>query len=88
VAARNITEARAEREKLRVDIRAGVVPSPTKATLAEVASDYFEMYRGLVRAGERAARTLEGYEQKYRTHIERPLGRIPVQSLRAEHVSR
>ena len=33
VSARNLTEARAAREKLCVDIRAGVAPTPTKATI-------------------------------------------------------
>jgi integrase len=88
VSARNLTEARAVREKLRVDIRAGVAPAPTKATLAAVAEDFFAMYDGLVRAGEKSPRTLENYRQRYRTHVERPLGRIQVQALRPEHVSR
>jgi integrase len=88
VAARNISEARAAREKLRVDIRAGFAAAPTKATLAEVAEDFFAMYDGLVRAGEKSPRTLENYRQRYRTHVERSLGRIQVQALRPEHVSR
>jgi integrase len=88
VAARNLTEARAAREKLRVDIRAGVAPAPTKATLADVAEDFFVMYTGLVRAGEKSPRTLDNYKQRYRTHVECRLGRIPVQALRSEHISR
>jgi integrase len=80
--------ARAAREKLRVDIRAGVAPAPTKRTLADVAEDFFAMYDGLVRAGEKSPRTLDNYKQRYRTHLERPLGRIQVQALRPEHVSR
>jgi integrase len=88
ISARNLTEARAAREKLRVDIRAGVALAPTKATLADVAQDFFAMYDGLVRAGEKSPRTLENYRQRYRTHVERPLGRIQVQALRPEHVSR
>jgi integrase len=88
VSARNLTEARAAREKLRVDIRAGVAPAPTTATLADVAQDFFAMYDGLVRAGEKSPRTLENYRQRYRTHVEVPLGRIHVQALRPEHISR
>jgi integrase len=88
VSVRNLTEARSMREKLRVDIRAGVAPAPTKATLADVAEDFFAMYDGLVRAGEKSPRTLENYRQRYRTHLERPFGRIQVQALRPEHVSR
>lgn len=88
VSARNLTEARAAREKLRVDIRTGVAPAPTKARVADVAEDFFAMYEGLVRAGEKSPRTLENYRQRYRTHVERSLGRIQVQALRPEHVSR
>jgi integrase len=88
VSARNLTDARAAREKLRVDIRAGVALTPTKATLADVAEDFFAMYDGLVRAGEKSLRTLDNYKQRYRTHVESPLGRIQVQALRPEHVSR
>jgi integrase len=88
VSARNLTEARAAREELRVDIRAGVAPTPTKARLTDVAEDFFSMYTGLVRAGEKSPRTLENYKQRYRTHLERQLGRLQVQALRPEHVSR
>jgi integrase len=86
--ARNLTEAKAEREKLRVDVRAGNVVAPSKATVKDVADDFFAAFESLVLTGEKSERTLELYRQRWRTHLERPLGRIPVQGVRAEHVAR
>jgi integrase len=88
VQARNLTEAREEREKLRVEVRAGVAPAPTKLTLDAVAADFFETFEGLVAAGDKSPRTLDVYKQQYTTHIKPTVGRLKVQQLRGEHVSR
>lgn len=81
-------DAIAAREKLRVAIRAGEAVAPSRAKLDDVAESFFEMFEALVAAGEKSERTLELYRQRYRTHLKRPLGRLRVQNLRAEHVAR
>ncbi|MEJ7791947.1 MAG: site-specific integrase [Gaiellaceae bacterium] len=81
-------DALAAREKLRVAIRAGEAVAPSRAKLDEVASSFFEMFESLVAAGEKSERTLDLYRQRYRSHLERPLGRLRIQNLRAEHVAR
>jgi integrase len=86
--ARNLTEAKAERERLRVHVRSGEAVVPSKLTLAAVAEDFFSTFESLVQAGEKSERTLVLYRQRWRSHLERNLGRLPVQSIRAEHVAR
>lgn len=87
-AARNLTQARAEREKLRVDVRSGQAVVPSKVTLADVARDFLSTFDSYVVAGEKSERTLELYRQRWRTHLERPLGRLHVQAIRPEHIAR
>jgi hypothetical protein len=87
-AARNLTEAKAEREQLRVDVRSGQAVVPSKVKTSDVAKDFFSTFESLVLAGEKSERTLELYRQRWRTHLEPRLGRLPLQSVRAEHVAR
>lgn len=86
--ARNLTEAKAEREKLRVDVRSGEAVVPSKATVKDVAEDFFATFESLVLAGEKSERTLELYRQRWRTHLEPRFGRLRVQAVRAEHIAR
>jgi integrase len=88
IAARTKTQAIAEREKRRVDVRSGEGVDSSDATLGDVGRDFLDTFEGLVLAGERSERTLELYRQRWRTHIEPRLGRLKVQAVRAGHVSR
>lgn len=81
-------DAVAAREKLRVAVRAGEAVTPSRASVDDVATSFFDMFDALVGAGEKSERTLELYRQRYRSHLQRPLGRLRVQNLRAEHIAR
>jgi integrase len=83
-----LTQAKAIREQLRVQVRTGHLPVPTKASVSEVAEDFLAMFESLVAAGEKSERTLEVYRQRYHTHLDKPLGRVAIQKLTAAHVSR
>src|SRR5215217_1325089 len=69
-----LSDAKAIREKLRVQTRAGELPVPQKTTVGEVAREFFALFESLVVAGEKSQRTLELYRQRYRSHLEKPLG--------------
>lgn len=86
--ARNRTEAKQKHEARRVSVRRGEEPDKSTATVGDVATDFLSMIDGLVRAGEMSPRTHANYSQRWRTHLEPTFGRLRVQSLRAEHVSR
>jgi integrase len=86
--ARNHTEAKQKHETRRVSVRRGEEPDKSTATVADVATDFLAMIDGLVRAGEMSPRTHANYSQRWRTHLEPTFGRLRVQSLRAEHISR
>ena len=64
--ARNVTQAKAIREKLRVDVRAGAAVNPSRVTFGQVAEEFFEMFESLVKARERSERTLDIYKQPMR----------------------
>ena len=86
--ARSLTEARAEREKLRVDVRSGEAVVPSKVKLVDVAQDFLSTFESLVLAGEKSECTLELYRQRWRTHLEPKLGRLSIQQVRPEHIAR
>jgi integrase len=88
IQAKNLTEARRRREELNVRVRAGEEPVASRVKLEAVAEDFFATFESLVFAGEKSQRTLDLYRQRWRTHLERPLGRLNVQTLRPEHVAR
>jgi integrase len=88
VDAKTLTQARAERERLRVGTRAGTVPAPSRATLHDVWLDYESMLEGKVATGELEDNTLEERRRRYRVHIQSQLGRRELQKLRGDHVSR
>jgi hypothetical protein len=62
--------------------------TPSKATFADVANDFLELFESLVGSGERSERTLELYRQHYRAYLEPRFGRLPIQKIGAEHVAR
>jgi integrase len=82
------TEAIAAREDLRTKLRKGEIPAPTKSTLADVAADFLSSFESLVLAGKTSERTLALYQQRWRSHLEKPLGSKKVQEIRPEHVAR
>jgi integrase len=86
--ASNLTEAKAAREKLRVDARSGDAVVPATATVRDVAEDFLSTFGSLVEAGEKSQRTLDLYEQRWSTHLEPKLGRLRIQSVRPDHVAR
>lgn len=86
--ARNLTEAKAAREAIRVKVRSGEAVAPNRVTLDEVAQEFFALFDSLVAAGERSERTAELYRQRYDCYVKPRIGRVQIQALRAEHVSR
>jgi integrase len=83
-----LRDAKAAREKLRVQVRAGEAVSPSRVTFSEVADDFFALFESLVGSGERSERTLELYRQHHRAYLEPRFGRLPIQKIGAEHVAR
>ena len=83
----SLKDAKAEREKLRVAIRAGEAVIPSRATFADVWVDFEQTLGSLVQSGERSERTLDHYRQQYKTHLEPRFGRLPVQRVTPEHVA-
>jgi integrase len=84
----SLTEAKAERERLRVKTRDGEIVTRTKVTVKQVADEYFESVEGKVKRGERGARTLESYRASFVNHIEPEIGRRPIQSITTADLTR
>jgi integrase len=85
--ARNWTEARREHEARKPKVREGREPLSSKTTMDDVAEDFFQMYEGMVLAGERTARTLEKHRGHYRVHLKPYFGARRVQATTQAHVS-
>jgi integrase len=83
-----LREAKAEREKLRVHVRAGEAVIPSRMTFSEVADDFLRLFESLVDAGERSERTLELYKQRNRCYLEPRFGRLPIQKVAPDRVAR
>jgi integrase len=83
-----LKDAKGEREKLRVQVRAGETVAPSKATFADVADDFLKLFASLVESGERSERTLALYRQYHRAYLEPSFGRLSIQKVSAEHVAR
>jgi integrase len=82
-----LTEAKAARERKRVNVRSGASAPPRRETVNEMATDFFAMFESLVSRGESSERTLGLYRQHYGTHIEKTIGRKRVQALRGQDIS-
>lgn len=83
-----LKDAIAAREKKRVDLRSGEAVAPTRMTVGECWADFAESLEARLASGEISKRTRDVYLQRWRSHLEEPLGRIQLQQLRAEHVAR
>jgi hypothetical protein len=83
-----LTQAKAERERLRVHVRAGEAVAPTKTTFGEVADEFLAHFETRVAAGERSERTLDAYRYLYRVHVEPVLGSVAIQQLQAKQLKR
>jgi integrase len=88
LAARTLTEAKAELRQVlgKRDQRQDVTPS--RLTLNEVADRLLTEFESKVSRGERSERTLEIYRQRWNTHIRLALGRRRIQSVGVGEVSR
>jgi integrase len=86
--ARTVSDAKQRHEKRRVNVREGLEPVRTKVTLDELAQDLWTLFEGLVASGERSPTTLERYKIQYRVHLSPTLGKLRVQSIRPDHISR
>jgi integrase len=85
--ARTVQRAVVEAEEYRTQIRRGEIVVSSRLTVNELAEEYFTLMDSLVATGERSPRTLDLYQQRYRTHIEPTLGRKRVQDVRAEQIA-
>lgn len=86
--ARNWTEARKLHKKRLVNVEEGTEPDSSRATMDELAEEFFSLFEGLVSTGERKPGTLERRKIQYRVHVQPSFGRMRVQSIRPAHVSR
>jgi integrase len=84
----SLTQAKAERERLRVKTREGEIVMRTKVTVKQVAEEFFESVAGKVARGERGSRTLESYRAQFANHIEPKIGNRPIQSITTADLAR
>ena len=85
--ARNVSEAKAERDELLAKHRRGELAPVTTVTVAELVAEYLAHLEALVAAGERAERTVERYWSHLEGHVALALGRVQVRKLTADHVA-
>jgi integrase len=85
--ARNVSEAKAERDELLAKHRRGELAPVTTVTVAELVAEYLAHLEALVAAGERAERTVERYQSHLEAHVVPALGRVQVRKLTADHVA-
>jgi hypothetical protein len=80
LAARNLTEAKAELRQVlgKRDQRQDV--APRRLTLNEVADEFFAAFESKVTRGERSPSTLTNYRIRWDTHIRPTFGRRQIQS--------
>jgi integrase len=83
-----LTQAKAERERLRVKVLDGEAVVPHKKTLDELADEFFAIFEADVVRGVRSEATLSLYRQRYRTHIKRELGSLQIQKISQSDISR
>jgi integrase len=82
------TKAESERRKRLVAVEEGTAPVHSKATLDDVAADFFEAFAAKARNGRRSERTQRLYEQRYRTHLQPKLGSTRVQKITSADIVR
>jgi integrase len=82
-----LAQAKKERERKRVKSDAGELVAPNRLRFSEVWNEYEAMFESLVATGEASQRTLDLYRQRYRTHLEKPLGNRRIQDVQAKHLS-
>jgi integrase len=82
-----LAQAKKERERKRVKSDAGELVAPNRLRFSNVWSEYESMFESLVATGEASQRTLDLYRQRYRTHLEKPLGNRRIQEVQAKHLS-
>src|SRR5687767_12437213 len=86
--ARNLTEAKAERERLRVAARVGDAPIGDRSlTVAALAESFLARERGPL--GRRSKSTVNTYEMQLRAHVVPLLGpKTKAADVRVQHVRR
>jgi integrase len=84
----NWTQARKWHEKRLVNVEEGLEPVSTRVTMDELWADFEKLFEGLVASGERSPGTLERRQIQYRVHVRPTFGRMRVQKIGAQHVSR
>lgn len=82
-----LTEARKMRASLIAKFDSGEAVTPSRVKLADVWQDFYESFDALVASGDRSARTLALYKQRWNSHIDKRLGKKPVQSIKASDIS-
>lgn len=84
--AKTLNEARAAQRALLEKLDRGEAVAPTRMTLQNVWEEFSRSFEADVAAGNRSIRTHELYRQRWASHIEKRLGRTPVQGIRAADV--
>ena len=60
--------------------------APSKLSFNALAELFFESFESLVVSGERKRRSLDDYRWRYERYLKEPLGRVPAQQIRREHI--
>jgi integrase len=87
LAARNLTEAKAELRQVLGNRDQRLDVPPTRLTLNEVADDFFAAFDARVASGEASERTAENYRGRWANHVRDTLGRRRIQDIRVGHVA-
>jgi integrase len=85
--ARNLTEAKAIREQIRVGLRAGEIKIGDRSlTIAKLRDSFIARERGTL--GTRSSRTVDLYAQRLEAHVLPFLGRTRAADVTAQHIRR
>jgi hypothetical protein len=82
-----IDDARAERARLAVAAKAGLLPVGPRLTFAHVAARWLERFETMVAVGERRVRTLDSHRYHLERHLLPTLGRRRVAALTVDDIA-
>jgi integrase len=88
LAGKSLTEAKMSMRAAQTEVDERRDVAPSKESLTRVANDLFTTMREEVTFGVGSIRTVELYEQRYRSHVEQTLGSRKVQTVTSSDVAK
>lgn len=85
--AKSLTAARKECAGRNTKRDSGELPAPSKRTVGDVAAEFFALQESLIQSGELRPRTLELYQQRWKSHLDGRLAAKSIQKMTGSDVS-